>query len=130
MYIRKPFEHKDKAMQGVNGRRTIRRRHLIYYLRVWNTDTKELLGHVVDITTEGLMLVSDQPIELNKHFNLEMQWQGDDGEVKSIYFEAESRWEDKDINTSFCDTGFKILDQSAEILTPIREVIDEYGFND
>ncbi len=130
MYTRKPFEHEDKVMQGVNGRRTIRRRHLIYYLRVWNTDTKELLGHVVDITTEGLMLVSDQPIELNKHFNLEMQWQGDDGEVKSIYFEAESRWEDKDINASFCDTGFKILDQAAEILTPIREVIDEYGFND
>jgi len=130
MYIRKSPSNKNSELKGVNGRRTIRRRHLIYYLRVWNTDTKKLLGHVVDITTEGLMLVSDKPIELNKNFNLEVQWQGNDGEVNRICFEAESRWEDRDVNASFYDTGFKILDQAAEVLTPIREVIDEYGFND
>jgi len=130
MYIRKLFDNKDKEIEGANGRRAIRRRHLIYYLRVWDRDTKALLGHIVDITTEGLMLVSEKPIELNKRFNLEMCWQSDDGEAKYICFEAESRWEDRDVNASFYDTGFKIMDQAAEILTPIRDVIDEYGFND
>jgi len=130
MYVKKPFEHDEDEIQGVNGRRAIRRRHLIYYLRVWDSDTKKLLGHVVDITTEGLMLISDEPIELNKLFNLEIQWQGEDDKVKHICFEAESRWECKDVNASFYDTGFKILDQAAEVLTPIRDVIGEYGFND
>jgi len=127
MYTKKPFENEIK---GVDGRRSIRRRHLIYYLRVWDDDTKKLLGHIVDITTEGLMLVSDQPIELNKKFNLEMQWHDSDGETKQICFEAESRWEHKDVNASFYDTGFIILNQAAEMLTPIREIIDEFGFDD
>ena len=129
MYIKKSLGDKKVELEGVNGRRTIRRRHLIYYLRVWDAETKQLLGHVVDITTEGLMLVSDKPIELNKSFNLEMKWLSSDDEVKRICFEAESRWEDRDVNDSFYDTGFIIMDQAAEVLIPIREVIDEYGFN-
>ncbi len=129
MYIKKPFEHDDQAVKGVDGRRSIRRRHLIYYLRVWDVDTKKMLGHVVDITTEGLMLISDQPIELNKKFNLEMQWQNEEG-TNRINFSAESRWDHNDINVHFYDTGFVILNQVADVLDPIRELIDEYGFND
>jgi len=129
MYIKKPFEHDDQDIKGVDGRRSIRRRHLIYYLRVWDADTQKMLGHIVDITPEGLMLISDQPIELNKKFNLEMQWQ-DEGETRRISFSAESRWSHKDINVRFYDTGFMILNRVAGALDPIRELIDEYGFND
>lgn len=130
MYIKKPFEHNERELKGVDGRRSTRRRHLIYYLRVWDSDTKKLLGHVVDITTEGLMLISDEPIELNKSFNLEMQWHDDSGETKKICFKAESRWKHKDVNAAFYDTGFIILNHEEEIFSPIREIIDEFGFND
>ncbi len=129
MYMRKPFDDRNREVEGANGRRAIRRRHLIYYLRVWDRESGALLGHVVDITTEGLMLVSEQPIPLNKKFNLEMHWRDDDGEPRQIRFEAESRWRERDVNAAFYDTGFKILDSAAEVLIPIRDVIDEYGFN-
>lgn len=36
--------------------RTLKRRHLIFYLEVFNEDNDELLGHVVDITTKGIKL--------------------------------------------------------------------------
>ena len=130
MYIKKPFEHEEKEIKGVDGRRSIRRRHLIYYLRVWDFDAKKLLGHVVDITTEGLMLISDKPIELKKKFNLEMQWHDDGGETKEICFEAESRWKHKDVNAAFYDTGFIILNHEEKILAPICAIINEFGFND
>ncbi|MFC1602178.1 PilZ domain-containing protein [Pseudomonadota bacterium] len=129
MYIKKPFEHDEKELKGADGRRSIRRRHLIYYLRVWDFKTKKLLGHIVDITTEGLMLISDKPIELNKEFNLEMQWYDDSGETKKICFKAESRWEHQDVNASFYDTGFIILDHEEEVFAPICEIINEFGFN-
>ena len=130
MYIKKSFEHNEAELEGVNGRRSIRRRHLIYYLRVWDVDAKTMLGHVVDITTDGMMLISDKPIELNKKFNLEIRWQDEHGKAKHISFEAESRWDSTDVNAAFCDTGFKILNEGIESLAPIRELIDEYGFND
>ncbi len=48
----------------LSDRISIKRRHLIYYLRVWNNKEDKVLGHVVDITTEGLMLISEQEIPL------------------------------------------------------------------
>ena len=129
MYIKNPF-NEDKEITGANGRRVIRRRHLIYYLRVWDLEADKVLGHIVYITTEGIMLISDQQIPINKEYHLEVRWQDMEGDSKKIAFKAESRWEKKDVNTSFYDTGFELLDEAEDVLNPIRDLIDEYGFND
>jgi len=129
MFINSTYES-SAEIEGVNGRRTIRRRHLIYYLRAWDMAKNEVLGHIVDITTEGIMLISDQQIELNKPYELEIRWNDAEGEGKKICFKTESRWSSLDINTSFYDTGFQLLDADSDVLDPIHELIDEYGFND
>jgi c-di-GMP-binding flagellar brake protein YcgR len=43
--------------------RTVDRRHLVFYLRVFNQDTQQILGHLTDISTAGLMLVSERKID-------------------------------------------------------------------
>ncbi len=55
-------------------KRSQKRWHLIYYLRVFDRDTNEMIGHLVNITTEGIMLISDQTIDLDKTFHLRMLW--------------------------------------------------------
>ena len=53
--------------------RALNRRHLIYYfLEVNDIGSGELLGHLVDITTKGIKLVSKHPIETGKKFKLQM----------------------------------------------------------
>ncbi|VAX09037.1 hypothetical protein MNBD_GAMMA26-2259 [hydrothermal vent metagenome] len=129
MFIKNRLESANHADEA-NGRRAIRRRHLIYYLRVWDMANNEVLGHIVDITTEGIMLISDQQIELNKEYDLEIRWNDAEGDAKTIRFKAESCWSHLDINTSFHDTGFHLIEATPEVLDPIHELIDEYGFND
>lgn len=129
MYTKKPFELDDKKSEE-DSRRTIRRRHLIYYLRVWDLDSGEVLGHVVDITTEGIMLLNDKPIELNRKYNLEIRWVNSEGGAEKIQFQAESLWSRPDVNATFYDTGFKIIQGSMDVFMPILDLIDEYGFND
>lgn len=111
-------------------RRSIKRRHLIYYLRVWNTDTREMLGHMVDITTGGLMLISEQIIPPDQQFNLEMRWHDPESGERIIHFRAKSLWSRPDVNPAFQDTGFMLLDQTPEVLLRIRELIGELGFQD
>ena len=41
----------------MDERRRLKRRHLIYYLRVFNQATDQLIGHLVDLTTEGTLTV-------------------------------------------------------------------------
>jgi hypothetical protein len=40
-------------------KRKLKRRQLIYYLRVLDRDSGALVGRLVDITTEGVMLLSE-----------------------------------------------------------------------
>jgi len=113
-----------------DDRRNVMRRHLIYYLRVWDLKTKKLLGHIVDINSGGFMLISEKKIEPEHTFDLEIHWKtpGDD-EIK-LQFQAESRWSSNDVNPAFFDTGFKLIGQVDDVLEPIRKMIDEYGFQE
>ncbi len=129
MYMKKPFEQEPEELTE-QERRTIQRRHLIYYLRVWNLDGGQVLGHVVDITLEGMMLISEEPIPTGKEYSLEIRWDDTDEGPQTISFRAMSRWCKPDVNDSFYDSGFLFLDHSPEILDPIKEMITKYGFHD
>jgi len=111
-------------------RRRLKRRHLIYYLRVFNRETDQLLGHLVDITEEGLMLISEQPIELDVTFHLQMQLPSNIGGMEKWEFDAVSKWCRKDINPDFLDSGFQLVDIDVKSLTVIRNLIRGFGFQD
>ena len=52
--------------------RELKRRHLFFYLEVYDVVTGELLGNLVDITTRGIKLVSKNQIPINKTYVLRM----------------------------------------------------------
>jgi hypothetical protein len=111
-------------------RRKLKRRHLIYYLRVFNRLNDALVGHLVDITTEGVMLISEEPIEIDKDFTFRMalptgMWGKDD-----IEFDAQSVWCKRDINPLFFVTGFKLSNIPAELVAIIESLIENFGFRD
>ena len=125
------FGDRHKQIKAkTDDRRSILRRHLIYYLRVWDLQTNKLLGHIIDINSGGFMLISEKEIPLEKTFKLEIRWITPDEEEIKIQFRAESRWNANDVNSSFYDTGFKLLDPVDDALEPIRKMIEEYGFHD
>ncbi len=131
MYTKKPFEHEELPGDDPKDRRTIKRRHLIYYLRVWDSDGGEMIGHVVDITTEGMMLIGEKKLPLHKQFRLEIRWrEPSSGQDQVIAFRAESMWASPDINSEFTDTGLRLLEDADEVLQPIRGLIQRYGFQD
>jgi len=130
MYINKPLAHDSKPATDPSDRRAIKRRHLIYYLRVWDIKENKVLGHLVDINTDGLMLISEQKIPLQQTYDLEIRWQDPDMGDRHINFRAESRWSSNDVNPSFHDTGFQFLDVNEDALSPIQGLISRYGFQD
>ena len=60
-------------MDTINSeQRKMKRRHLIYYLEAVDRDTDQPIGFLVDITTKGIMLMSETPIETGKIFHLKI----------------------------------------------------------
>lgn len=108
--------------------RHLTRWRLIYYLRVFERDSGKLLGHVVDITVEGMMLVSAEPIEIGRDFDVHMALPAPDGTPREIAFRVHSLWKGEDVNTDFHDTGFRLVDPSEDAILAIREVIEDLRF--
>jgi hypothetical protein len=128
MYVKSPSEHNAMNNPKPEDRRTVARRHLIYYLRAWDASNNRLVGHVVDITTDGFMLISEEPITIGKAYDFEVRLPNTQGDLQPMRFRAVCRWSNNDINKSFFDSGFEILEKSSDAVHTIQTMINSYGF--
>ena len=112
------------------NQRKVARRHLIYYLRVFNESDNSLIGNLVDISTRGIMLVSDKQIPINKRYHLKMVLPDTVEGSKEVDFEAESRWCQNDTNKDFYDTGFELIDPSNSFLEAVDKLVDDCLFKE
>ena len=115
----------------MNERRLLKRRHLIYYLSVEDIDTDRALGHLVDVTADGIMLMSPEPIQAGQVFRLRMTIPTEaDGTRQTIEFQAKSVRCGKDVNPDFFDTGFHMVSLTPTQLGLIETLIEDHGFRD
>jgi hypothetical protein len=117
-------------MSTGQDKRKLERRHLIYYLRIFNLPGGELLGHLIDITPEGMMIIGEESIPAGQDFDLHMDLPADIMGKAWIEFKAHSKWSRKDVDPSFYGTGFHLVDVSAEDRNIINRLIKDFGFLD
>ncbi|MDM8547582.1 PilZ domain-containing protein [Candidatus Venteria ishoeyi] len=113
-------------------RRRSKRRELLLFLPVYYQETGEVLGHLADLTPEGLMLFSQECIELGKKYALEIHiedlrnaliYQRDaDPGFNTIQMTARSRW--IAINPDLYRTGFMFTDISEQALDAIEHIVE------
>lgn len=111
-------------------RRRHKRRHLIYYLEVFDDATDRLIGHVVDMTVKGIRLTSEEPIELNSTLRLRIDLPAETRGKTQLKFDATSLWTKKDVNPDYHCTGFELQDVSLDDLNTIKRVIARFKFKD
>ncbi len=110
--------------------RKMKRWHVIYYLRIFDRDSGSLLGHLVDITTEGIKMVSEEILPLEKDFRLKMEVPLESGKVEEVLFRARSMWSEKDTNPDFYATGFNLKKPNMDTIKIIQSLIADLSFND
>lgn len=108
-------------------KRELERKALVYYLKIFEQDSDELLGRLGDITEKGFLLISDKGLPVEKEFDLRMKLPDTYPDEDEIEFIAESVWSQKDVNPDFYATGFKITGISSEAKQTISELIDLIG---
>jgi len=113
--------------KGFIEKRCLKRRHLIYYLRVYDGISSRVVGHVVDITHRGLMLISDEPIAVQEEYRLRMKLPAISLVQEELIFNAVCRWCREDENPIFYVAGFQIHHLLPEEATFIKTLIDEFG---
>lgn len=105
-----------------------KRMYLMFYLRVF--EDGEFLGFVIDISTKGMMLISETAMKTDRMYKLRMKLPPDiKGKDKkdSIEFSAVCRWSrpDED-NSNFFLNGFELGETGSETGALIEKTINEY----
>ena len=107
--------------------RSLNRHHLIYYLRVFDGISSRVVGHIVDISPQGIMLITDEPITVQEDYRLRMRFPGAGSEQEELIFDAVCRWCRQDDNPEFYIAGFQIQNLPEESANFIQGLIAEFG---
>ncbi|MDX1775732.1 MAG: PilZ domain-containing protein [Desulfobulbales bacterium] len=109
-------------------KRKLTRVQLIYYLRIFDSNTGTNIGHLVDITTEGIMVISEEPVPVNKDYTFIMHLPKTMSGREKIQFKAHCLWCRLDINPDFYVSGYRIMEIQPDELMTIKALINDYGF--
>ena len=109
-------------------RRKLERKQLVNYLRIFDRNTDQLIGHLADITTEGIRIISEDPQEVNATFQLKMLLPAKIEEVEQITFDAKCVWCNPGTMPDTHESGFKLLEISAKDLGVAQRLVKDYGY--
>jgi hypothetical protein len=111
-------------------RRKTKRKYLMFYTRVFDVQTGELLGHLVDLTPQGAMLISEHAVPAGQDFRLKMELSPEVAAQPYVEFDAHSLWCQQDVNPQFYNTGFNFLSIAPESIAIVERIVEAYGFRD
>ena len=111
-------------------RRRLKRKYLAFFTRVFDHSTGILLGHLADITAEGMMIISTHPIETGQEYKLSMDLPEYFFGRDHLAFKARSVWCRPDIDPTFFNTGFQFETIMPEGIAIIEQIIQEYGIRE
>jgi hypothetical protein len=114
----------------MDERRNRKRVYVMFYSRIRDRRSGELVGHLVDLTPDGALVVSETPIEVGTALPLQMELPDDISTKQFLRFDAQVTWCRQDVDPSFCDMGFCLQDVPPEDVAVIQKFIDAYGFRE
>ena len=96
-------------------------------LEVSDQITGAQIGRVVNISAEGLMLLSQEPIVIGSVYQLDLVLPGSSNETHKVSFGAEAVWTLEATQPESFWTGFRIIDISNEDVLLIHDLILDWS---
>lgn len=106
-------------------RRKVRRRNLFYYLEVFEEETKNFVGRLIDITPDGMMLESEEAIEVKKGYRLSMELPNSFVWKPKIIFDAKSVWCRKEDDFERYKAGFQLQNLDTKVEKQVNRLVEK-----
>lgn len=109
-------------------RRKFERRSISYYMRIIDAGTNQLIGHLADITLQGLKMDSQKPLPVEKEYKLRINTSEDVADKDYIEFMASTRWCMVDpLEPGLYNVGFEIIKIDPYEAGIVQRIMDKYG---
>ena len=109
-------------------KRKLERKNLVYFPEVVNVDTAEVIGRIIDLTTEGFLLVCDNPMEEGSVINATVNWVDEFRKETSFSCKISIVWCKDDVNPNYKALGCQIDNISDSNRESIKRLIRKWGF--
>ena len=93
---------------------------------VYDRTTGTAVGQVVNMTTSGVLLLSDGPIHAERVFQLRISLPESIGDGDALEFGAESLWESPAMDENNYWTGLQIIDISESARRVLERLIADW----
>jgi hypothetical protein len=117
-------------MQDKSDRRKLKRKYMVFFGRVFDRHSAQLLGNVADITSEGVMIISGRPLDVDKVYHLRMDLPEHIFSIDHLDLDGQSIWCKPDIDPAYYNTGFQLSGVTPDQTEIIDKIIKEYGIKD
>ena len=114
-------------MNNMNERRKHQRKYMVFFGRVVDRNSAQLVGNVADITNDGIMIISSQPLALDQDYEMRLDLSKEIFGIDHLDLKGRSIWCKPDIDPTLFNTGFQLQNISKEDSIIIEQIIKEYG---
>lgn len=90
------------------------RKNTPHLVRVLDADSGKAVGRIVDITADGMMVVTKEKIVVGKHYNYRIILPVMVHHRSDVCVDAKAIWTKADKNSDFCRAGFKFIGLPGE----------------
>jgi hypothetical protein len=104
-------------------KRSLKRVEPYYYLRVYDGNTKEYVGCVVDISKKGMKLLSEKQFVIGKLYNLRFPLPDDSIFGDSMKVEARACWSTPLKNSAENEVGFEFEKTVGDGVFAVESII-------
>ena len=109
-------------------KRKITRRDFTYYMQVTDDLSKQLIGYLTDISTEGFRLDCLKAIAPGQDFRMQIQLTADIADKTTMAFIARSKWCHPDhVDPNTYNVGFEIVKMDPSDMVIFQRMFDKYG---
>jgi len=114
-----------------NNKRAKQRHDLHFYLKVADSESGKIIGRIVDLTVDGMMLVSDGAWEAGKVHKAKIILT--DGllglATNDVEVSFTTLWSKPDLNPSLFVNGVKFKDLDAKARNSVEQIIRNISFD-
>lgn len=117
---------------GIGGtveKRSVSRKHLVSYLRIYDNSTGQVIGHLADLSTQGLMLISGESVSPDRVYRLRIRLSSGSYERNELIFSATCCWSKKEDESDFFTSGFRIDHISQALKERIQSLLGDMSYN-
>ena len=109
-------------------RRRSERKKFSYYMRVMDDETEETVGHLADVSIDGLQLETTAPLNNGQELHMHMELTPDVSDSLFLFINARALWCQPDkIMPNLYHVGFKIISMSDHDKEIYKRLLERYG---